>query len=215
VSLDNPRLGFVCTGMITTGVPGLEGYYHEYDRALAPEERVRFVTDERMPRIDPAAQPRLDTADWPEDRLRRTYRSYAMEYVRTLVPTLIDLLGAADAEIEIGRAARLIGMQFHDETAAALALGDAANAPGFARYLAALLAAQGEDVTCEAEGAGAVVRQRGWRLMRGVSFERHDDVGIALRAWNELWVGAALAHDRFMSVTMAGDPADTVTWTIR
>jgi hypothetical protein len=215
VSLDNPRLGFVCTGMITTGVPGLEGYYHEYDHALAPEERVRFVTDERMPRIDPAAQPRLDTADWPEDRLRRTYRSYAMEYVRTLVPTLIDLLGAADAEIEIGRAARLIGMQFHDETAAALALGDAANAPGFARYLAALLAAQGEDVTCEAEGAGAVVRQRGWRLMRGVSFERHDDVDIALRAWNELWVGAALAHDRFMSVTMAGDPADTVTWTIR
>src|SRR5262249_48965941 len=49
VSLGNPRLGFVCTGMITSGAPGLEGYYYEYDRPLAPEERVRFVDDTSMP----------------------------------------------------------------------------------------------------------------------------------------------------------------------
>ena len=216
VSLGNPRLGFVCTGTITSGVPGLEGYYCEYEREIAPDERVRFVDSERMPRVDLAEQPRLDTAAWPEERLRRTYRSYAMEYVRSLVPTLIDLLGADEAETEIGRTARLIGMQLYDETATALrAAPGTGGVPGFARYLAALLAAQGEDVACEVDGAGAVVRQRGWRLMKDVPFAGTDDVFTALRAWNELWVGAALAHDRFMTVATSGSPSGTITWTIR
>jgi hypothetical protein len=216
VSLRNPRLGFVCTGMITSGAPGLEGYYCEYDRELAPEERVRFVDDERMPRVDPASQPRLDTKAWPEERLRRTYRSYAMEYVRSLVPTLIDLLGAEAAEAEIGRTARLIGMQFHDETAMALGIDPGVGgAPAFARYLQALLTAQGEDVACDIDATGAVVRQRGWRLMKDVSFAGDDDMFAGLRAWNELWIGAALAHDRFMTFTTSGGPGGTIIWMVR
>ncbi len=47
VSLGNDRLGFVCTMQTTDGQPGLEGYYIEEDRALAPEERVRFRPGER------------------------------------------------------------------------------------------------------------------------------------------------------------------------
>jgi hypothetical protein len=35
VSLGNPRLGFVCTGMITNGAPGLEGYYSRRLRPLS------------------------------------------------------------------------------------------------------------------------------------------------------------------------------------
>ncbi len=213
VSLGNPRLGFVCTGTITSGAPGLEGHYFEHDRELAPHERVQFATGERMPRIDPATQPRLDTASWPEARRLRTHRAYAMEYVRTLVPTLIELLGTADAEAEIGRAARLIGLQFHEETALALGMTPGAGgAAGFARWLAALLKAQGEDVRCDTGGTAATVRQHGWRLMDGVTL---GDAAATLRAWNELWVGAALAHDRFMTVTLAGDPGGTITWTLR
>ncbi|MBL8674586.1 MAG: hypothetical protein JNL07_06835, partial [Rhodospirillales bacterium] len=105
VSLGNPRLGFVCTGTLTSGAPGLEGYYVEHDRELAPEERVRFTDQERMPRIDPAAQPALDVGAWPEERRRRTHRGYAMEYVRSLTPTLIGLIGRDAACAEIGRAA--------------------------------------------------------------------------------------------------------------
>jgi hypothetical protein len=216
VSLGNPRLGFACTGTITSGAPGLEGYYCEYEREIAPDERVRFVAGERMPRVDPGQQPRLDTTTWPEERLRRTYRSYAMEYVRSLVPTLIELLGAPAAEAEIGRTARLIGMQLYDETAAALGIeAGACGAAGFARYLSALLTAQGEDIVCEIDGPDSVVRQRGWRLMKDVPFAGTDDVLAALRAWNELWVGAALAYDRFMTVATSGGPGGTVTWTIR
>jgi hypothetical protein len=214
VSLGNPRLGFVCTGMITTGVPGLEGYYREYDHDLAPGDRVRFVDDERMPQVSPGQQPRLDSQSWPEERLQRTYRSYAMEYVRTMLPTLIGLLGVRDAEMEIGRAARLIGMQFHEETAAALGQPPGTGgAPAFGRYLALLLAAQGEIIDSRADGRHAVVRQRGWRLANGIVFADAHDLDPAFRAWNELWIGAALAHDRFMKVAVDGSPADSITWT--
>ena len=41
VSLKNPGLGFVCTGMTVDGMPGLEGYYFDHGRPLAEEERVR------------------------------------------------------------------------------------------------------------------------------------------------------------------------------
>jgi hypothetical protein len=132
------------------------------------------------------------------------------------VPTLIDLLGAEAAEAEIGRTARLIGMQFQDETAMALGIDPGVGgAPAFARYLQALLAAQGEDVACDIDGTDAVVRQRGWRLMKDVSFARDDDMFAGLRAWNELWVGAALAHDRFMTFTTSGGPGGTIIWMMR
>ena len=58
VSLGNPRLGFVCTKQTTDGQPGLEGYYYEHDRALEPEERLRFAPGEDGPDFDPAAAPR-------------------------------------------------------------------------------------------------------------------------------------------------------------
>ena len=136
VSLNNPGLGFVCTGMTVDGLPGLEGYYYDYGRPLKEEERVRFAYDkEEMPRIDWAKQPKLETANWPEERRLRTFRSYAMSYVQTMLPVLQELLGPADAQTEMGRVARLVGLQFHEETARELDLptdverGDLAERP--------------------------------------------------------------------------------------
>jgi hypothetical protein len=40
------------------------------------------------------------------------------------------------------------------------------------------------------------VRQTSWRLMA----EREALSPAVFDAWNELWIGAALAHDRFMRV---------------
>jgi hypothetical protein len=210
-SLGNPRLGFVCTGMITTGAPGLEGYYHEYDRDIAEHERVRFVDDESMPRFDPAQAPNLDVASWPAERLHKVYRSYAMEYVRSLLPTLLDLIGAAGVREEVARAARLVGMQYFDECVARL--GDSAG--GFAAFLAAMQAAQGEDVTLE----GATVTQRGWKLMRGVELGGDDRALAAFDAWNGLWQGALAASDRFGTLEtrrMRGGDGDwTIEWRVR
>ena len=199
VSLGNPRLGFVCTGQTVEGAPGLEGYYFEYDHALSPDERVRF-SNERAPKFDAAAAPKLDSATWPEERLRKVERSYAMEYVRSLLPTMIELFGAAEAEALVGRAARLIGLQFYEETAAMLGVaGD--DAAAFGRYLGALQRAQGEDVRVEPEEGSCTLAQVGWRLMAGVA----PAGDAAFRAWNALWEGALAAHNRDLKLDSTFD----------
>ena len=201
VSLGNPRLGFVCTGQTVDGHPGLEGYYMEHDRDLAPEERVRFTPGEAMPDFDPARAPRLDPAIWTPERLETVVSRYAMEYVRTMLPVLVDLVGGGDTRRLLGHAARLIGMQYYDETARLLGVEGAGVAP-FARYLAALARAQGEEVEVEVAAGRTVVRQKGWRLVRGLP----PLDPAAFDAWCELWRGALAAHDRRLALEVTGGP---------
>jgi hypothetical protein len=200
VSLGNPRLGFVCTGQTVEGDAGLEGYYYEYDRDIEEHERVRFAAGERMPRFDASRAPKLESADWPAERLAKVERSYAMEYVRSLLPTMQDLFGPEDAFAIIAKAARLIGLQFFEETSAM------AGAGSFAVWLEAMQKAQGETVTRD----GDTVIQHGWRLMDGVALADHD---LAFRAWNALWEGALAAHDRDLMLHTERD-GRFVTWRV-
>ena len=205
VTLGNPRLGFVCTGQTVEGDPGLEGYYLEYDRELAPDERVRFVPDERAPAFDPARAPKLDSQSWPVERLAKVERSYAMEYVRSMLPTMLELFGAQDANKLVGRAARLIGLQFYDEAANLLGVSSS-DARGFALLFARLAAAQGEDV--EIDHDQALVRQRGWRLMSGI-----DGGDSMFESWNALWQGALAVHNRHLNLTTERRE-DSIYWHI-
>lgn len=205
VSLGNPRLGFVCTGQTPNGDPGLEGYYFEYDRNIAADERVRFAPDEHMPRFDPAAAPKLDNASWPEERLRKVERSYAMEYVRSFLPVTQELFGVEEAERLVAKTARLIGLQFYEGTASALGIaGDGIE--DFARYLSTLAVAQGE----QAEACTSAVTQQGWRLTAGVAL---PDADAAFRAWNALWEGALAAHNRFLRLKTER-AGETIVWRI-
>ncbi|HEU4440357.1 MAG TPA: hypothetical protein VFT36_13965, partial [Methylomirabilota bacterium] len=70
-----------------------------------------------MPDFDPARAPRLDPGVWPPARLDTAVSRYAMEYVRTALPVLLDLLGTDGTRAHLCHAARLVGMQYHDETA--------------------------------------------------------------------------------------------------
>ena len=196
VTLGNPRLGFVCTGQTVDGDPGLEGYYLEHDRDLAPGERVRFARGERAPAADPARRPRLDAGSWTPARLARVWRSYAVEYVRTMLPVMLELAGPEETRALLGRAARLIGMQCYDETAWRVGVAGG-GAAGFARYLAAMARAQGEVAEMDEAGGEAVVRQDGWRLVRGLG--PLDPAGF--EAWNALWEGALSVHDRSLALT--------------
>jgi hypothetical protein len=221
VSLGKPALGFVCTGMTVDGMPGLEGYYCEYDRPLREEERVRFAYgSEEMPRVDWTTQPKLETVDWPEERRLKTFRAYAVEYLRTMLPTLQELLGPRDAQKELGRAARLVGLQFHEETAREMDLptdlerGDLQSARGFGRWLSQILAAEGEQVeTLERDGS-VTVAMAGWRAACDLTLA---DPLAAFDAWNELWLGAAAAHDRFLAVQTTRGPGErgwSISWRI-
>jgi hypothetical protein len=201
VVLGNPRLGFVCTGQTVDGRPGLEGYYREFDRDLAPEERLQFSPGETCPPFRAEDAPRLPQATWPAARLRKVLRNYAMDYITSILPETIAVLGPEEGGHLAGAAARLIGMQTFDQIAALLG-GVAPGAAGFAAAFARLAQAQGDDAVLE----GATVRQASWRLMA----ERGALAPAVFDAWNELWVGAALAHDRFMrlAVTHRRDRGD-------
>ena len=198
VVLGNPRLGFVCTGQTVDGQPGLEGYYKEWDHDLAPEERLQFSPGETCPRFDAAKAPRLPEANWPEERLQKVLRNYAMEYITSIIPEVVAVLGPEEGGHLAGAAARLIGMHTFDEVAAMLG-GVAPGAAGFAHAFMRLARGQGDDMQIEALGADHfVVRQTTWRLME----ERSSLAPAVFDAWNELWVGAALAHDRFLHVEL-------------
>jgi hypothetical protein len=203
VVMGAPRLGFVCTGQTVDGQPGLEGYFKEYDHDLAPEERAVFSPGEPSPRFRPEDAPRLDSQAWPRERLLKVLRNYAMEYVTSIVPEAVATLG--DGELA-GLAARLIGMQTFDEAASALG-GVAPGAGGFAAAMTRLSRGQGDDAVLTQGGGGWRVRQTSWKLMD----QRENLSPAVFDACNQLWVGAALAHDRFIQLEVVqrrdrGDP---------
>lgn len=213
VSLGNPRLGFVCTGQTTDGQPGLEGYYLEHDRDLAPHERLRFAPGEEAPAFDPACAPRLEGTDWPPERLAKIERNYAADYVRSALPELVAAFGPAEARHLGGVTGTLIGMQYYAATAVLLGVDDR-SAAGFARLLAALGAAQDDRVEWEARGDEALVRQTTWRLMEGAGPQPPE----VFEAWNALWEGALAVHDRRLAlvVTRRLDHGDgCIEWRIR
>lgn len=214
VSLGNPRLGFVCTMQTPDGQPGLAGYFLEYDRDLAPEERLRFAPGEEPPPFDPEAAPKLDLGLWTKERLAKANRNYAMEYIRTMLPRMAELFGPADAAALGNVAGKLIGMQHYAETAAILGMAEGGGAAGFARWLCAMAEGQGDAAEWSQEGDAVLVRQRGWRLMSGLGALPAS----VFDAWNGLWQGALSVHDRFLVLEVLqridyGDPC--FEWRIR
>jgi hypothetical protein len=137
-----------------------------------------------------------------------------------MLPVLQDQLGAKDAQTEMGRVARLVGLQFHEETARDLDLptdvetGDLDSARLFARWLTAILAAEGEEVSAGEKDGAVVVRMEGWKLARELQLA---DPLAGFDAWNELWLGAAGAHDRFLKIETSrsyGDKGWQAAWRI-
>ncbi len=213
VSLNNPRLGFICTAQTTDGQHGLSGYFLEHDHDLSPEERLRFAPGELPPAFDEAAAPKLPAADWPEERLAKANRNYAMEYVRTNLPRMAELFGPAETAAIAGNVARMIGAQTYLATAAGLGVsGDTPH--DFARFLATEAAAEGDAAEITEEGNVAVVRRYGWCLTRNLSAQ-HPCV---FDAWNGLFQGALMVHNRHCVLDVVqrldyGDPC--IEWRVR
>ncbi|MEQ9519739.1 MAG: hypothetical protein RLN89_09900 [Parvibaculum sp.] len=194
ISLGNERLGFVCTKITTQCDPYLEGYFIEEERPLGPDEKLRYHFDENGPDMDKSELPAVD---WDTTRLQKARRNYSVQYIRSLLPELVGLVGDREAA-QLGRnAAYLIGMQSYDNTAAAIALTDA-SAGGFATYLSTLLAASGDAAETMTEGDDLLVRARSWRMMEG---RAHVTPG-AFDAWNGLWEGALAVHNRHLALSV-------------
>lgn len=197
VSLGNPRLGFVCTAQTVDGQHGLAGYFREYDHDLAPDERLVFRPGEMPPPFDPAAAPQLPAANWTPERLARAYRNYAMEYIRSGLPRLMELFGETEGA-HLGRlTGRLIGAQLCKEVAAAAALqGD--DTDELARLLAWLAGGEGDTVEVRRDGDTVLAVRTGWRLMRGIA---NPSPGV-MEAWHGLIEGLAMVHNRFLVIDL-------------
>ncbi len=196
--LGNLKLGFVCTKQSVDGQDGLEGYYYEDDRPLELDQRLTFARHLEAPLFDPAKAPALPVASWPKPRLEKAHRNYAMEYVRTAAPVMVQLFGPEDAGHLLHLTGKLIGMQHFDEVA--VALGAERGGPRqFAAFLSALLAGQ-DDVADTSESAGRFeIRQQSWKLMAGV-----DDYHLACaRILQGLFEGLAAGCGRHIAVNLA------------
>jgi hypothetical protein len=190
VSLANPRLGFVCTGTTVDGASGLEGYYLEYERTLAPEERLRFAPNESCPRIDPTALPKLDIDTWPAARQAKAYRNYAMEYIRNGLPLLLELIGQNEGR----RPGRLwgmqIGMQSYDDVSQRLRVAGN-DATRFMEMFEMLLRASGDEITRKHN----TVERTVWRLFAGI-----DRQPGLIETWRAPFSGLLAVHDRFLQL---------------
>jgi len=204
VTLGNPGLGFVCTKQTVDEQDALEGYFQDYGRPLAPEERLRFSPGEEAPLFDPAAAPRLPEGEWSPERLAKAQRNYALEYVRSALPELYGLFGAEQAGALAGRAAYLVGMQFCEEIKAELGVSQG-GAEGFAELFRLLAAAQGEAAEVARDGETILIRQRSWRLL-----PRGEADGF--QPWNRLWEGGLAAHDRRLRWSVAAREEGKIVW---
>jgi hypothetical protein len=197
VALGNPKLGFVCTKQSVDGQDGLEGYYCEYDHALDLDQRLVFARHLEAPMFDPSVAPALPVASWPRPRLEKAYRNYAMEYVRTAAPVMVQLFGPGDAGYLLHLTGKLIGMQYFDEIARSFGLARGTTKE-FAAFLSALLDAQDDIAECNESGGVVEIRQTTWKLMADVA----DDHPASARVLEGLFEGLAAGCGRRIGVSM-------------
>jgi hypothetical protein len=197
VALGNPNLGFVCTKQSVDGQDGLEGYYCEYDHPLELDQRLVFARHLEAPVFDPATAPALPVGSWPKPRLEKAYRNYAMEYVRTAAPVMVQLFGPEDAGYLLRLTGKLIGMQYYHEVAPAFGSGRGTGKE-FDAFLRALLEAQ-DDAAAGGDNDGVFeVTQQTWKLMEDVS-DYHPACATVLEG---LFEGLAAGCGRGIAVDM-------------
>jgi hypothetical protein len=217
VALKNLKLGFVCTKQTVDVQDGLEGYYYEYDRDLATDERLVFARHLEAPPFDPVRAPALPVDAWPKPRLEKAHRNYAMEYVRTAAPVMVQLFGGEDAGHLLHRTAKLIGMQFFQDMAPAFLDSAPASlaAADLSAFLVGVFAAQDDPSVPVEQGGVFVVTQQGWRLMGGVA-DYDPACGQVLVGLIE-GLAAAASRNVGLSATvpMDGKASGAFVWTVR
>jgi hypothetical protein len=113
------------------------------------------------------------------------------------VPETIAVLGPDEGGHLAAAAARLVGMHTFDEVAALLG-GVEPGLAGFKAIMLRLARGQGDDAVLDDASGSTRIRQTTWKLMA----ERPGLSPAVFDAWNQIWIGAALAHDRFIRLVV-------------
>ena len=212
VSLRNRRLGFVCVSEDMTGEFGFCGYFQEFAADLDASERLQFARDELPPRFDSRQQLSPPAGQWSDERLQKAGRNYAVEFIRNGLVKLAEVIGVDETVALAGRAGRLIGLQYYQQTANLVSAVDGGVADA-AWYLATMLGGLGDDASVRSYPSidEAIVGQQGLRIVRGMSAK---DRAFVLQCWTELWVGTIRSHRTLLDAEwcLAGD--DSIEWRI-
>lgn len=208
-SLGVPGLQFVCTGQTTDAQAGLMGYFIEHDQPVAEEERLIFRPGEVAPPYDPSAAPQLPDGEWPQERLEKARRNYAMEYHRTGIPLLFEIFGVAEALHLLRSACWLVGVQLSREIAEMLGVEER-GAMALAKILGGLAAGEGNDYEIEEREGCVIVTRTGLRLFDGVP----DQPPEAVLGWSALIEGISAGHDRFLRTEPLRYQKEKYIWTI-
>lgn len=205
VSLNNPRLAYVCVSEDMTGEFGLCGYFKEFDYDLSDDERLQLAKDELPPPFDPEAQPSVPADQWDELRLAKANRNYALDYIRNGIAELAHVIGKARTRELASRAARLIGLQYFAETAEMIGAQDG-GVDDAAGYLATMMRGMGDDVEWSGSDDGVVLEQRSLRVIRGLA---EAEAGLVFDCWAQLWQGTASSQRQLkrLEVQRQGDAA--------
>jgi hypothetical protein len=193
------------------GQDGLEGYYYQYDQPLELDARLVFARHLEAPLFDAATAPALPVASWPRPRLEKAYRNYAMEYVKTAAPVMVQLFGPEEGGHLLHLTGKLIGMQYFDDVAQALSLGRG-GAKEFASFLRALFETQ-DDVAQATKSEGQFeITQQSWKLMADVA-DYHPACAKMLEG---LFEGLAYGCGRHIPVRMrsSGGGRPPFVWSI-
>lgn len=211
-SLGTRRLGFVVTKIYQEGCPYDEGYFQEYDRDLDDDEFIRFAPVIRSPDYDPDRIPRLDPEIWPEARLIKARRNFALGYVEDAVTTAIEMYGVKTASDYIGQAARMTALQFFGELKDSLGV-DQANAAAFVAIFQTLSTLAGERFAVEEQGTGEFVVTRSNRVLATNPVDA--DIYRALFQYQDMAakVLSPRVEVQLRSVTTKAGPEET--WIVR
>lgn len=207
-SLGTNRLAFVVTKTFQDGDPYDEGYFEEFDRDLAPEERLQFRVVTRSPDFDPSAAPKLDPQQWPADRLSRAFRNFSRGYLHDGVETSLEMFGLHGAARIVAQAVRLCALQHVLDFATGFGIAGR-SAGDLARYFALLGHLGEEQPTLTADGPGRHVLRRTSRL-----FERDavgDEIWQALFAYQEMAAKVFSARIR-VTRTLGGTSTGQEEW---
>ena len=152
------------TKVYQEGEPYDEGYFQEFDRDLEPDERLQFRAVTCSPDYDTAAAPKLDPAAWPDDRLTKARRNFALGYVQDAVETAVSIYGHNGAADLIEAAARLVAIQFLGEFKQTFGI-EGKSAQELVDIVTCLDTLAGEKVTVEPLGSGGFSLSRCNRVL--------------------------------------------------
>ena len=213
ISLNNPKLGFVCVSEDMTGQFGLCGYFKEFDHKLSLEDRLQFSADEVVPDFSSQSQPSLPDEFWGCERLMKAKRNYAIDYYCNSLVALGEIIGFEKAEQYGMRVGRLIGAQYYRDLAMKINVIDGGPKEAII-FIEKMMSGLGDLSVAKTENQDYLtLRHVLPGFLRGLGAQAKM---CLLNSWIEIWKGTIISHQTLMEVQCVENKnGEELEWNIK